>query len=56
MQDDPKGYDVGRITDAAKKAAEKAEKEAKKAKKAAKKSNRAFTGVSGRFPGGRLRD
>ena len=38
------------------KAAEKAKKKAKKAKKAAKKSNRAFTGVMGRFPGGRLRD
>ena len=55
----PEGYDVGRITDAAAadiKAAEKAKKKAKKAKKAAKKSNRAFVGVMGRFPGGRLRD
>ena len=53
--------DVGRITDAAAadiKAAEKAKKKAKKAKDAGRITNKArkFVGVTGRFPGGRLRD
>ena len=53
----PEGYDVGRITDAAKKAMKKAKK-AKKAKDAGRTTNKArgFVGVTGRFPGGRLRD
>ena len=50
----PEGYDVGRITDAAKKAMKKA----KKAKDVGRTTNKArgFVGVTGRFPGGRLRD